>query len=81
MRARAFTDNRFILTHDADFGKLVVLMKMPFHGIIYLRPGNRLPEEVIADLVELKSRDVQWERGMLAVFRNGRLRISNPAMN
>lgn len=81
MLAHAVTDNRFVLTHDRDFGRLAIKMGEPYHGIIHLRPGNRLPSEVIADLAELNARNIRWERGMLAVFRNGRLRIRSPGMN
>ena len=81
MLLRASADSRFMLTHDADFGKLAIQMGEPYYGIIHLRPGDRLPSEVIADLAELNSMDVQWERGMLAVFRNGRLRIRKPRAN
>ena len=81
MLLRASADSRFMLTHDADFGKLAIQMGEPYYGIIHLRPGDRLPSEVIADLSELNSMDVQWERGMLAVFRNGRLRIRKPRAN
>lgn len=81
MLLRASADSRFILTHDADFGKLAIQMGEPYYGIIHLRPGDRLPPEVIADLADLNSRNIRWERGMLAVFRNGRLRIRRPGMN
>ena len=72
---RALADSRFVLTHDADFGKLAIFRGEPYYGIIHLRPGGRPPPEVIADLAALDSMSILWERGMLAVFRNGRLRI------
>ncbi|MBN2388820.1 MAG: DUF5615 family PIN-like protein [Anaerolineales bacterium] len=31
---------RVVLTHDSDFGGLVVLNLQPFTGIVYLRPGH-----------------------------------------
>ena len=79
--ARALIENRFVLTRDLDFGKLAVLLGEPYYGVISLRPGGRPPSKVIADLADLKARNIQWERGMLAVFRNGRLRIRRPGMN
>jgi len=33
-------ENRVIITQDSDFGRLVKLDKIPFTGIIYLRPGH-----------------------------------------
>ena len=79
--ARALIENRFVLTHDTDFGELAVLKGEPYYGIICLRPGNRPPSAVIADLAELSARNIQWERGMLAIFRNGRLRIRRTAVS
>ena len=81
MLLRASADSRFMLTHDADFGELAIQVGEPYYGIIHLRPGDRLPSEVIADLSDLNSRNIQWERGMLAVFRNGNLRIRKVGMN
>ena len=42
--------NRFVLTHDSDFGTFIVHQKHPSTGIIHLRPGGRTAAEVIADL-------------------------------
>ena len=30
----------FVLTHDSDFGKLVIAGQRPFFGIVYIRPGH-----------------------------------------
>ena len=67
--------NRFVLTHDSDFGTLVVHQKHPNPGIIHLRPGGRPATEVIADLQELLERQVDWTPPMIAVYQSGRLRI------
>ena len=37
---QALAQNRVVLTHDSDFGKLVVATGEPMIGIIYLRPGH-----------------------------------------
>lgn len=37
---RAFVENRVVVTHDADFGKLAILGGEPVVGILYLRPGH-----------------------------------------
>jgi predicted nuclease of predicted toxin-antitoxin system len=36
----AHAQHRVVLTHDADFGALVIAQERPFTGIIYLRPGH-----------------------------------------
>ena len=38
--AMAHAMNRFVLTHDSDFGTLVVYQNHPSTGIIHLRPGG-----------------------------------------
>jgi len=39
---RAFAEQRVVLTHDSDFGKLAVAVGEPMIGIVYLRPGHIL---------------------------------------
>jgi predicted nuclease of predicted toxin-antitoxin system len=36
----AVTERRVIVTHDADFGPLVIHGGLPLVGILYLRPGH-----------------------------------------
>ncbi len=36
----AVTQNRLLVSHDADFGTLAVLAGEPVIGLIYLRPGH-----------------------------------------
>lgn len=73
--ANAYMANRFVLTHDSDFGQLVFQLKHPVTGVILLRPGGRTPSEVISDLQELLEMDVDWTPPLIAVYRFGRLRI------
>jgi predicted nuclease of predicted toxin-antitoxin system len=73
--ARALDDNRFVLTHDADFGELAILRGEPISGIIFLRPGGRPPSQVIDDLQELADASVDWRPPMIAVYQSGKLRI------
>ena len=73
--ATAHAMNRFVLTHDSDFGTLVVHQKQPITGIIHLRPGGRTSAEVIDDLQELLKMQVDWTPPLIAVYRSGRLRI------
>jgi predicted nuclease of predicted toxin-antitoxin system len=36
----AHSQGRAVLTHDSDFGTLVIAAGKPFTGIIYLKPGH-----------------------------------------
>jgi predicted nuclease of predicted toxin-antitoxin system len=46
-----------ILTHDSDFGKIIFMKKVPFTGIIYLRPGHIVPAFTIETLTALFEKD------------------------
>jgi predicted nuclease of predicted toxin-antitoxin system len=57
----AVEENRIVLTHDSDFGGLVILNEQSFVGIVYLRPGHIQAEftiETIRTLFE-QVKDVQ----------------------
>ncbi len=73
--ANAHLMDRFVLTHDSDFGQLAVHLKRPITGIILLRPGGRTPDEVISDLRILLRMSVDWTPPLIAVYRFGRLRV------
>jgi predicted nuclease of predicted toxin-antitoxin system len=73
--ANAHIMNRFVLTHDSDFGTLAVYWKQPITGIIHLRPGGRTPTEVISALQDLLKMQVDWTPPLIAVYQSGRLRI------
>jgi predicted nuclease of predicted toxin-antitoxin system len=44
---RAASENRVVVTHDADFGQLAIPAARPLFGILFLRPGHISPEPVI----------------------------------
>jgi predicted nuclease of predicted toxin-antitoxin system len=48
--ALATEQNRIVVTHDSDFGQLVIADGKPFIGIIYLKPGHILPNFTIQSL-------------------------------
>lgn len=52
---------RVVLTHDSDFGMLVIMRGEPFTGIVYLRPGHIHPEFTVETLetIALQTLDVQ----------------------
>lgn len=43
-------NQRVILTHDSDFGKIIFAGELNFIGIIYLRPGHFNPDNTIYSL-------------------------------
>ena len=73
--ANAHSMNRFVMTHDSDFGQLAIDKNLPITGIILLRPGARPSSEVISDLRELLEMAVDWTPPLIAVYQFGRLRI------
>jgi predicted nuclease of predicted toxin-antitoxin system len=70
---------RFVLTHDADFGRLAVAGSQPYHGILYLRPGDDPPATVIRGLAALLAFEADWRPPLIAVYRAGRLRLRRPS--
>ncbi|ETW94002.1 MAG: hypothetical protein ETSY1_36800, partial [Candidatus Entotheonella factor] len=48
--SRSHAMDRFVLTHDSDFGTLAVHRGEVITGIVYLRPGGHPPSEVITDI-------------------------------
>ena len=64
--------NRFVLTHDSDFGTLAVHEGQTITGIIHLRPGNRPSSEVIADLQVLLNTEIDWTPPLIVVCESGK---------
>ena len=64
--------NRFVLTHDSDFGMLAVHEGQTITGIIHLRPGNRSSAEVIADLQVLLNTEIDWTPPLIVVCESGK---------
>ncbi len=46
----AYLEDRIILTHDSDFGRLAITTDEPMKGIIFLRPGHIDPRFTIGTL-------------------------------
>ena len=38
--AHAVVENRVVITHDRDFGRLALLTKQNVYGIVFFRPGH-----------------------------------------
>ena len=64
--------NRFVLTHDSDFGTLAVHEGQAITGIIHLRPGNRSAAEVTADLQVLLNTEIDWTPPLIVVCESGK---------
>lgn len=73
----ARSENRVVLTHDADFGRLVVLEGEPFTGIIYLRPGHFSGAFVlgIVDALEASALEVQAPFLLVAERRGDQVQL------
>lgn len=63
--AKAYGEGKFIITQDADFGKIIYTLGVPFVAIIYLRPGHfdglfHIPtlELILKNSAEIKNRTI-----------------------
>lgn len=72
---QAFLANRVILTHDADFGTLVINEGQEYYGIIYLRLKNLKAQNVKKVLSQLLTLQMEFRPGMLIVVEETRVRI------
>lgn len=63
---RALSEERFVLTHDRDFGYLAINRGQPCHGIVYL---------LMALLERLLDLDRELEPGDLIVVDRNRVQI------
>lgn len=75
---KAFKDNRFILTHDSDFGMLAVKEGKDYYGIIYLRLKIPKVSNIINVMEKLWSLDVALSPKNLIVVDEARIRIRLP---
>lgn len=71
----AYQEERFVLTHDADFGALAVNQGKPCYGILYLRLNNVKPSVIIHVWAELLQRDLSITPKTIWVIEERRLRI------
>ncbi len=54
--ARAYSEQRILITNDRDFGELIFRQKLPHAGVIYLRfPLDATTDQKIASLTSLLS--------------------------
>jgi predicted nuclease of predicted toxin-antitoxin system len=78
---RAHVEQRIVLTHDSDFGKLAVAAGEPMVGIVYLRPGHIRPTFVIEMVKTVFSQALQLTPPFILVARRSgntvRIRVRN----
>jgi predicted nuclease of predicted toxin-antitoxin system len=71
----AFNDNRYVLTHDADFGTLCINSGVPCYGVLYLRLKRPSASNVIDMLVRFCDMNIDVAPNSLVVVNEGRIRI------
>jgi predicted nuclease of predicted toxin-antitoxin system len=62
-----YNQNRIIVTHDNDFGKLVFTSEINVSGIIYLRPGHFDVNVSIASFKALLNANIEWKLPFICV--------------
>jgi len=77
----AFENQRFIMTHDSDFGMLAIHKGKNYYGIIYIRVKNPNPQNVIRVCKQLFALKNELLRGTLIVIEESRLRIRQVNVN
>lgn len=71
----AYQDDRWVLTHDTDFGTLAIHEGKPYLGIIFLRMRNFQSHNVIRVCNQLLHHDVELSPQTLVVVEEARIRI------
>ena len=74
----AYSESRFIFTHDSDFGTLAINEGKDCYGIIYMRLWNAKVPNVIRVLESLLSLETEFQKGSLIVADDSRIRIRPP---
>ena len=75
----AHQEQRFVLTHDSDFGTLAVNMGRPYYGILYLKLKDLKPANVIKICDRVFHKDLDVSSGAILVIEETRIRIRNPS--
>ena len=71
----AYQEERFVLTHDADFGTLAIHQGKPCYGILYLRLKNVKPATIIQTWTELLQKELEIVSQSIWVIEETRVRI------
>ena len=68
----AHAQGRVVITHDSDFGTLVVAAGKPFTGIIYLKPGHIQTTFTMDSLQALLNKLPKVQPPFIIVVQHGR---------
>jgi predicted nuclease of predicted toxin-antitoxin system len=71
----AFKEQRFVVTHDADFGTLAINNEQPCYGILYLRLMKQNAPNVIEVLKAFIAMNPVLLSGSLIVINENRIRV------
>jgi predicted nuclease of predicted toxin-antitoxin system len=71
----AFKEQRFVVTHDADFGTLAINNEQPCYGVLYLRLLKQSALNVIEVLKALIAMNPELSSGSLVVIEETRIRV------
>lgn len=71
----AYSQKRFVLTHDSDFGDLAMNEGAPCYGVLYLRLKDLKPNHVIHVCRRLVEKDFELEPGTILVITDSRVRM------
>jgi predicted nuclease of predicted toxin-antitoxin system len=77
----AYREQRFILTHDADFGTLAINGGKPTYGILYLRLKNPQPSNIIRVCKQVFQLAVDVFPGSILVIEETRIRLRHRSAN
>jgi predicted nuclease of predicted toxin-antitoxin system len=79
----AYSMNRAVVSHDADFGTLAILRGEPVVGLIFLRPGHINPEFTLGTIrsVVAANVEVQPPFGVVAKRTGDNITIRIRALN
>lgn len=73
--AHAYKQERVVITHDSDFGRLAVLSGKPFIGILYLRPAEIQAERTIERLSKFFASGIRLTPPFIVVIQNEKIRV------
>ena len=72
---QAGAEQRTVVTHDRDFGRLAIAAAEPFFGILYLRPGHLDPAFTVATLRSVLGADLTPEPPFILVAERQQERV------
>ena len=73
--SQAWKAKRFIITHDRDFGKLVIDQHEPCYGVLYLRLRDQRALNAITVMNRFLDTKTRIQSGTLIVIQESQARI------